>query len=146
MAIKTKSAQEVAQKWGEVTPSRQQYYVSGAQGAGQEWENKTLEAAANFQAAVTAGNIGKMFQGGVKQAGASKYQRKVAAVGGERFASGVNAGKQDYATGIAPMLETISGLTLPARAPRGSESNLARVRAVAVALHQKRLALRAAGA
>lgn len=146
MAIKTKSAAEVSQKWGDVTPGRAQYYVSGAKAAGQDWENNTAAAAANYQAAVTAGNIGKMFQGGVKNAGASKYNRKVEAVGAGRFSEGIAAGKQDYATGIAPMLETISGLTLPARAPRGSESNLARVRTVAVALHQKRLSLRVAGA
>lgn len=146
MAIKVKSAQEVANKWGDVTPGRSANFVAGAKASGQDWENNTLAAQANFQAAVTSGNIGKMFAGGVKNAGAAKFSRKVEAVGAERFASGVAAGKVDYQTGIAPMLETISGLTLTARAPRGSESNLARVRQVSTALHQKRLALRAAGA
>ncbi len=146
MAIKVKTAAEVADKWSTVTPGRAQYYASGAAGAGQDWEANTAAAAANFQAAVTAGNIGKMFAGGVKQAGAAKYTRKVQAVGAGRFAEGISAGKEDFSKGVEPMLSTIASLTLPARAPRGSEANLARVRAVAVALHTKRLAMRAAGA
>ncbi len=146
MAIKVKSAADVAAKWAEQTPGRQAYYESGVKGAGSEWEQNTLAAAANFKAAVTAGNIDKMFSGGVAKAGAAKYARKAVEVGVGRFGAGVAAGKVDYQSGVAPMLETIASLTLPARAPRGSESNLARVRAVANALHTKRLALRAAGA
>jgi len=146
MAIKVKSATEVAQKWAEVTPGRSAYFESGVKGAGPDWEAQTLAAAANFKAAVSAGNIDKMFTGGVKKAGAAKYTRKSVEVGVGRFSSGVTAGKVDYQSGIEPMLATIAGVNLPARAPRGSESNLARVRVIAVALHAKRLAERAAGA
>ena len=146
MAIKVKSAAEVAAKWAEQTPGRSAYYEAGVKVAGSDWETNTKAAAANFKAAVSAGNIDKMFVGGVAKAGAAKYTRKSVEVGVGRFSSGVTAGKVDYQSGIEPMLATIAGLTLPARAPRGSESNLARVRAVAVALHQKRLAERAAGA
>jgi hypothetical protein len=146
MAIKVKSAADVAAKWAEQTPGRSAYYESGVKGAGSDWETNTKAAAANFKAAVSAGNIDKMFLGGVAKAGAAKYTRKAVDVGVGRFSSGVTAGKVDYQSGIEPMLATIAGLTLPARAPRGSESNLARVRAISMALHAKRLAERAAGA
>jgi len=146
MAIKVKSAAEVAAKWAEQTPGRQAYYEAGVKAAGADWETNTKAAASNYQAAVTAGNIGKMFSGGVAKAGAAKYTRKAVEVGVGRFSSGVTAGKVDYQSGIEPMLATIASVSLPARAPRGSESNLARVRAVATALHAKRLAERAAGA
>lgn len=146
MAIKVKSAAEVAAKWAEQTPGRSAYYEAGVKGAGAEWESNTKAAAANYKAGVSAGNIEKMFAGGVAKAGAAKYTRKAVDVGVGRFSSGVTAGKIDYQGGIDPMLQTIAGLTLPARAPRGSESNLARVRTVATALHAKRLAERAAGA
>jgi hypothetical protein len=146
MAIKVKSAAEVAKKWGEQTPGRSQYYEAGVKGAGSDWEANTIAAAANFKAAVSAGNIDKLFSGGVKQAGAAKYTRKAVDVGVSRFSQGVSAAVVDMQSGIEPMLATIAGITLPARAPRGSESNLARVRAVSTALHAKRLALRAAGA
>ena len=146
MAVKVKSAAESAAKWAEQTPGRSAYYESGAKAAGADWEKNTLDAAPNFKAAVSAGNIDKLFSGGVKQAGATKYVRKVTDVGVGRFSTGVTAGKVDYQSGVEPMLATIAGVTLPARAPRGSEANLARVRAISTALHAKRLALRAAGA
>ena len=145
MAVKVKSLSEVVDKWASVTPGRQAYYESAAKVAGADWEKNAMAAQAAFQAAVTAGNIGQMFAGGVRKAGAEKYNRKVAAVGGTRFSQGISAGKADYNTGIEPMLSTIAGLTLPARQPRGSEANLARVREIAIALNKKRLSLRAVG-
>jgi len=146
VAIKVKSAAEVAAKWAEQTPGRSAYYESGVKGAGSDWEANTKAAAPNFKAAVSAGNIDKMFLGGVAKAGAAKYTRKAVDVGVGRFSSGVTAGKVDYQSGIEPMLATIAGISLPARAPRGAEANLARVRAISTALHAKRLAERAAGA
>ncbi len=142
-SINVKSVAQVADKWAQVTPGRSQYYQSGASVAGGQWEEKTLAAKAAFKAAVSAGNIDSLFAGGVKKAGGAKYQRKVVDVGVSRFSSGVTAAKQDFADGMAPMLETIASVNLPMRAPRGSEANLERVRAVATALNRKRLALRA---
>ncbi len=144
-AIKVKSAADVAKKWAEVTPSRAAYYESGAVGAGDDWAKNTEAASAQFKAAVSASNIDQLFRGGVKKAGAEKYNRKVKDVGTQRFGQGVSAAAGDMQSGIAPMLDTIAGLTLQPRQPRGSEANLARVREVATALHKKRLALRAAG-
>lgn len=146
MAIKVKSAAEAAEKWATQTPGRAQYYQSGAVAAGSDWLNNTLAAKSNFQTAVTAGNIGTLFAGGVKRAGADKFVRKVNDVGATRFASGITAAKTDYQSGVDPMLATIAGVTLPARAPRGAASNLQRVAAIATALNAKRLSLRAAGA
>lgn len=146
MAVKVKPVAEVVAKWLSVTPGRASYYEQGAVGSGGEWESKTVAAGAAFKAGVSAGNIQQMFVGGVKRAGAAKFDRKVKDVGVARFGQGVSAAGPDFSTGIEPMLSTIASLTLPARAPRGSEANLARVREIAVALNKKRLALRAAGA
>jgi hypothetical protein len=145
-AIKVKSADEVARKWGEVTPQRSAYYEAGAVGSGDDWEKNTAGAAGAYRAAVTAPNVEAMFRGGVKKAGAAKYNRKVQDVGVQRFGQGVAAAVEDMKTGVAPMLDTIAGLTLSARAPRGSDANYRRVQEVGTALHKKRLALRAAGA
>ncbi len=146
MGIKVKSAAEAAKKWGEVTPGRSGYYQAGAAAAGADWEANTIAAQKSFVAGVTAGNIGQMFAGGVKKAGSAKFTRKVTEVGGQRFGQGVSAAIQDYQSGAEPMLATIASLTLPPRAPRGSSSNLERVRVIADALNKKRLALRSAGA
>lgn len=144
--IKTKSAADVAKKWGDMTPGRSAYYEAGVAGAGGDWEKNTKDAAPNFKAAVQAGNIDKLFSGGVAKAGAAKYERKAKEVGVGRFGQGVTAAITDYQAGIDPMLAAISAITLPARQPRGSAANLQRVAAIADALHKKRLALRAAGA
>lgn len=145
-AVKVKAVADVAKKWGEVTPGRSAYYQTGAAAAGGDWETNTGNAAPNYKAAVSAGNIDKLFAGGVKKAGATKYTRKVAAVGVARFGQGVTAAVDDFQSGVEPMLSTIAGLTLSARQPRGSVANLQRVSTIADALHKKRLALRAAGA
>jgi len=146
MTIKVKTAADAAKKWGDVTPGKAAYYEAGVAGSGQDWQNNTIAAAAAYKAAVSASNIQAMFSGGVKKAGADKFQRKASGVGKDRFGAGVTAAISDYQTGIDPMLQTIGALTLTARQPRGSESNLTRVREVATALTKKRLALRAASA
>lgn len=145
MAIKIKNVSEIRDKWLEVTPGRQQYYEAGAVGAGEDWARNAAAAASAFQSAITAGNIGQMYKGGIARAGAEKYNRKVKDVGVARFSQGVQAAGQDFEAGFAPFAQTIGALTLTARQPRGSEANLARVREVAVALNKKRLSLRAAG-
>ena len=144
--IKVKSAADAAKKWGDVTPGRAAYYEAGVAGAGPDWQKNTEAAAPAYKAAVSAANIDKLFAGGVKKAGAEKFQRKASGVGKDRFGAGVNAAVSDYQSGVDPMLQTIAALTLTARQPRGSEANLTRVREVATALNKKRLALRAAGA
>jgi len=146
MTVKVKPVAEVTKKWLEVTPGRAGYYEAGAVGAGSEWEKNASAAVGAFKAAVSAATIGAMFAGGIKKAGAAKFDRKVRDVGVARFGQGVQAAGADFQLGVEPMLSTIASLTLPARAPRGSEANLARVREIAVALNKKRLALRAAGA
>lgn len=146
MAIKIKPIADIAGKWAEVTPGRAGYYEAGASVAGADWEKGATAAAANYKAAISAGNIGQMFTGGIKRAGSAKYERKVKAVGTARFGQGVTAAVPDFTAGFDPFVSTIAGLTLPARAPRGSAANIQRVTVIAAELNKKRLALRAAGA
>ena len=146
MALKIKSAAEIAKKWGEVTPGRSNYYSIGAAAAGADWEAGAKAAGPTFKAAVSAGNIQQLYLGGIAKAGAAKYTRKVSDVGVGRFGSGVTAAVGDMQTGMEPMVNTISALTLPARGPRGDAGNINRVTAVATALHKARLTVRAAGA
>jgi hypothetical protein len=145
MAIPVPTAAEAAKKWAEVTPGRQGYYEAGAKGAGSTWEANAIAASKAFKAGISAGNIEQMFAGGIKRAGAAKYQRKITDVGASRFSSGVAASVQDMQAGVEPFLATIASITLPQRAPRGSTQNLQRVALVADALNKKRLALRTAG-
>ncbi len=146
MSIAVKPVADVAKKWSDVTPGRSSYYQAGTANAGDTWQRNASAAKAAFVAGVTAGNIGNMYAGGIKQAGAAKFNRKVADVGVARFGPGVQAAAADYQAGVAPMLETIAGITLSARGTRGSPQNYQRVTEVGTALNKKRAALRAAGA
>jgi len=140
-----KPVTDIAAKYAEVTPGRQAFYQAGIQSPKSDWATNAAAAAINFQAAVTAGDIGKRFAGGIKKAGTQKWQRKALAVGPNRFSEGVRAAQADFAAGIEPFITTIAGLTLPARRPRGDAANLDRVKVIADALTKKRLALRASG-
>jgi len=145
MAIRVKSVADVAAKYAEVTPGPQKYYEANASVAGVNWQAGTQAASKSFQQAITSGDMEKKFLGGIKRAGAEKYNRKVKDVGVARYGPGVQAAQTDYANGVSPYLDEISKLTLPARAPRGDVSNLQRSAVVAKALNAKRLALKAAG-
>lgn len=145
MPIKVKPLADVVAKWVDVTPGRSAYYEKEASVAGSDWEKGATAAKAAYKSAVSAANIDEMFVGGIKKAGAGKYERKVKAVGVSRFGPGVTAAEPDFSAGVEPMLSTIAGVTLDPRQPRGAEANYARVRAIGTALHKKRLALRAAG-
>ncbi|MBA7575414.1 hypothetical protein ES708_17243 [subsurface metagenome] len=143
--IKVKSVTEVRDKWLDVTPGRASYYEKEASVAGADWEKGAADASGAFKAAISAANIEALFKGGIKRAGGAKYERKVKDVGVARFSQGVSAAGPDFEAGVSPFLDEIAKITLTARQPRGSEANYARVRDIGVALHKKRLALRAAG-
>ena len=145
MPTDVKPAADIAAKWARVTPQRSADYEAGASNAGAKQNANAIAAAKAFQAAVTAGNIAQLFAGGLRRAGADKYNRKVKEVGVQRFGPGVQAAQADMASGMAPMVETIAAITPPARAPRGDTSNQQRSIVYQVALNKKRLALRAAG-
>ena len=146
MALSIKSAADIAKKWAEVTPGRVSYYTSGVAGAGTAWEKGATDAAENYKRAVTAGNIGLMFTGGIKRAGAAKYQLMASGKGPDRFSTGVTAGAPYMASGFEPFQQVIASENLPARQPRGSTANMARSAQIAKDLNLKRLALRSAGA
>ena len=141
MPTKIASAAEIAAKWAEVTPGRQKYYEENTPEAATDWEAHALAAAPTFRAAVPASGIEKRFAGGVKQAGAAKFARKVSDVGVDRFGPGVRAAVPDMQSGVDPYVTVIAAVTPPARGPRGDPGNLERVRVFADALAKKRLAL-----
>jgi hypothetical protein len=146
MPTKVPTADAVAKKWTQNASGASAYYESGVASAGPDWEKNASAAAGAYKAAISAGNIGAMFAGGIKRAGAAKYQRKASGVGKDRFSGGVQAATADYQSGVAPMLSAIAAVEPPARQPRGNTANQARSVVYQVALNKARLALRAAGA
>lgn len=145
MTIATKSLADTQKKWTDVTPTRQTEYAAATPAAAQRWEANSLAATPNYQAAVTSANIGARQSAGIRKAGAGKFSRKVTSVGANRFGPGVQAAGQDYGTSFAPYLQTIAGIDLAPRRPRGDPTNYQRVQQVGNPLHALRLAQVSAG-
>jgi len=137
-------ADEVAKKWKDETPRRASYYEKNTPPAAAAWEANASAAAPTYKSAVQATDIDKRFKGGIKKAGAGKFQRKVTSVGVARFGPGVEAAEGDMKTGVEPFLSVIAATEISERKPRGDPSNYARVKEIGDALHKKRLALLAA--
>jgi hypothetical protein len=133
-------ASDVAKKWGDVTPGRAGYYESKTPAASGKWETNTSEASGNYKASIQSPSIQQLFAGGVKKAGGAKFARKVKDVGVARFGPGVTAAVSDMQTGVAPFLDELSKVEIPARGPRGSAGNYAIVQKVGDPLHKRRLA------
>lgn len=139
------SVDDIAAKFGEVTPGRAPYYASGVENPLEDWETQTAAAMGAFKAAVSAADIGKRFAGGVRKAGTSKWKRKAIEVGVDRYGPGVMASVQDFKDGFEPYAAVIAATEMPDRKPRGDPGNYKRAEAIGTALFKKRLALIGAG-
>lgn len=144
MALKVASPSDASKYWVSGAQARSDRYATNTPAAAGTWQQNTVNASANYKSAVSAANIDKMFSGGVTKAGAAKFQRKVQLNGTSRFPTGVSNAQQDYEAGVAPFLDTIKSVDLPARKVRGDPANQARSTNIQVALFKKRLALRGA--
>jgi len=134
MAITIKDASTIANKWATRAGAATQDYTQGVQNprtsqsaaavaAKGVWADSVAQAAANDQ-----------YAKGVQKAGDAKWQAGVAAKGSVRYQPGVTAGKNNYQTGIGPVISTLSSLNLPPRNVKGN--NMGRVQAVVDALRK----------
>jgi hypothetical protein len=108
-------------------------YKDGVSGAGSTWESNAGGSEANWEQGTQAAIGDKRFAKGVAGK-AAKYQTNAVNLGSQRYAPGVANAKDAYSRGMAPVLSTLSGLTLPPKGPRRSPQNQARSNAVALAL------------
>lgn len=136
---------QVQKKWGDRTAGAQPEYAANAPAAGAKWETNSLGANANFGAAVRSAGIEARQAAGIRRAGQAKFSRKVRDVGVSRFGPGATAAVPDYAARVQPYLQTLQGIELQARRPRGDVSNNQRISQITSALHAQRLAASAAG-
>jgi len=134
-----RSASEVAEKWARVTPARADDYRKGVENPKKDWAGETLAAGDAYEAGVTAAIGNKQFQKGVKEAGSSTWQTGATTKGVTRWPAGVSGAQDKYEHRVAPFLDEIARIKLPARRPKGDPGNIERVRAIADALHKKKV-------
>jgi len=137
---KIRSIDEITRKWHDVTPLRADEYVAGVQNPKEDWKTQTLGAAKNYELAIAASVANKSFDKGVGKSSTGRWQDKAVKKGGVRFGPGVTEAAPDFHRGFAPYRDVISNTTLPRRYPKGDPRNLERVRVMAKALRDKKLA------
>ena len=140
MALKVKAVSVAAAKWDSNAARAADAFATEAEAAAALWESSTKAAKDNYSKAITASGIADRFLGGITRAGAAKFARKIREVAKDRFAGGIHSGLPDYTERVTPFLETLAGLTLSKRGPRGDLANYKRVEEVGKSLGAKRLA------
>jgi hypothetical protein len=133
-----KSTDRVIKKWREVTQQRGEEYRTGIQNPKRDWAEATQKAEDNWKQGIQQAAQRGAFKKGVMEAGTEKWQRKAVEKGPDRFIQGVALSQDEYAKGITPYLETLRDLKLPPRYPKGDPRNLDRVKAVVMALRNKK--------
>lgn len=134
-----KDVSRIAQKWARVAPQRTQDYTEGVSAPRRDWAASAAAAQDTHIAAMQRAATQKSYSKGVRAAGTAKWQQRALAKGPNRYAEGVSIAEPDYRSGFAPYAETIARTTLPPRYPKGDPRNLERVKAIASALHQRKV-------
>jgi len=138
-AVQVKDAASSASKFVARAQAAAGDYQKGVQGAGDKWAQHTAAAGDSYQAGVQQAISRQAFQKGVAKAGPSGYVTRAANAGAQRYGPGVAGAQAKWQQNVQPYLDTIAGLTLPPRSPRGSPNNLQRVAAVANALRARKV-------
>lgn len=126
-----KDISKSADKWQRRAAVAGQDYQQGVQNPRTSWAAASQAAETNYKAGVVAAANAGRFGVGVKRAGDEGWRNGALSKGPSRFAEGVSLAVGDWQRGFQPYQEGIAALSLPARGPRGSAQNLARVAAVA---------------
>ena len=129
-----KPMSQASDKWvrraGVATPD----YTAGVKNPRRSWAEASRAANSSYVQGVTAAAQQGKYASGVTAAGDNKWQQGATSKGPGRYTEGVAIAQPAWEAGYAPYHQAISSLTLPARGPRRSPQNLARVAAVVQAM------------
>lgn len=139
MSIAVKDIGTVTTKWSQRAQAAGADYKNGVTNPRNDWAANTAAASDSWGQGVSQAVANGRFSKGVAKAGNAKWQAGAVNKGAVRYPQGVAAGSTNYNAGFGPFLQTISGLTLPPRGPKGSPNNYQRVSAVGDALHRQKI-------
>lgn len=134
MSIRIKDVASLSNKFVARAGAAGGDYMDGVKAAGQDWETGAAAGEENFAAGVQQAIADKRFGKGIRASGAAHYVKRASELGAQRYPSGVQAAKDDWAAGSTPYLQALSGMDLPPRRPKGDPGNMARAQAVAARL------------
>jgi hypothetical protein len=139
VALKVKDPATAREKFINRGAASSQDYANGVKGAGQAWQAGAAASADNYAAGVQDAIGRGAYARGVTQAGAAKYETRAAGVGARRFPEGIREAGPAWEQATAPYLQTLAGITLPPRRPKGDPSNFLRVAAIGEALRRRKV-------
>lgn len=129
-----KTASQVAQKFVERASAASGDYVAGAETTTKDQSAAAIAAKEIYKQALTASFTRDSFSKGLQKAGKGKWLKGVKEKGGARYAGGVAASAAEYATESGKFDGARNAAANLPRGLKGSETNLARVKAVVTAL------------
>lgn len=129
-----KSAQQSAQKFVERASGAAGDYVSGAEQTSKDQSAAAIAAAPIYAQAVQQSITRGSYAKGLAKSGKAGWLDGVRRKGGERFAGGVAASSSKYAQNSARFDSARGAAASLPRGLKGSETNIARVKAVVTAL------------
>lgn len=116
-------------------------YKAGVMAPKKPQAQSAIDAAPLWQQAVNSPAALAAFKKNLQASGDAGWQNGAMNKGAANYPNGVRLGAPKWASNVAPYLSVISGLTLPAKGIKGSDANVARVSAVAQALHAKKVSM-----
>lgn len=125
----------IAERWARRASAASPDYQSGVEKTTRDWSAASLAAEGAYKQGVTAAAGAGRFGKGVTRAGTAKWRKRSAEVGPARYSQGVQVAQPEFQGGFAPYAEAIGRIDLPARGPRGSAQNYARVQPIGMALN-----------
>ena len=141
MAIQIKDVGTLQAKYVQRAVNAQSDYKAGVMAPRASQSQNAIAAASTWQSAVSSSQALARFKSGLTKAGDAGWQAGASGKGAQHYPDGVRGGAQKWASNVQPFLQTLASLSLPTKGIRGSDANIARVSAVAAALHAQKLAL-----
>jgi len=131
MAIKVKDAAAIAAKWKTRASAAAPDYTAGVSGAAGTFEQNAAAANDTYKQSVIEAANKDRYAKGIAGSGA-KWQKNASTLGTQRYPTGVANAQDAMAAGMAPVVSTLSSLTLPPRGVKGQNQERSNVVATAL--------------
>lgn len=128
-----KTAAQVAQKWATRSSNAQPEYVEGVQTTQKDQAANAIASKGIYQQSLQESFARGAYEKGLQRSGKNKWQARSIALGAQRYSGGVGESVDSYATQSARFDGARGAAAALPRGIKGSETNLARVKAVVMA-------------
>ena len=136
--VQVANLQDSAEKFQRRASQAGQDYQNGVEAVSDsDWSSATLNAVSSWESGIQDAIADGAFQSGVENTTKS-WQERTLEVGSSRFTQGASQAGPEWQDSFEPFADTLEGLNLDPRGPRGSPTNYERSRDIGEALHNTR--------